>query len=163
MELFASPPLTHLHCMYLLNPWIRVLLEKPTGSQLVMKFSAFYGTRGLIAAFTSVPILSNIDPVHVLTSHFLKIRFNIILPSRPGSSRWSSFPQISPSKPSIHLSSIRATCPAHLIRLDLITRIISGECYRSLSSSLSSLHIHEHIYLLILARDKAPVLNWTEL
>ena len=38
------------------------------------------------------------------------------------------------------LSSIRAACPAHLIRLDLITRIIIFEEYRSLSSSHSFLH-----------------------
>ena len=36
------------------------------------------------------------------------------------------------------LSSIRAICPAHLILLDLITRIF-GEKYRSQSSSLCSL------------------------
>ena len=29
---------------YLLTPWSRVLLEKLTGSQLVKKFPAFYGT-----------------------------------------------------------------------------------------------------------------------
>ena len=33
-------------------------------------------------------------------------------------------------------SSIRATCPAHLILLDFITRTILGEQYRSLISSL---------------------------
>jgi hypothetical protein len=37
-------------------------------------------------------------------------------------------------------SSIRATCPAHLFLLDLITRTIFGEEYRSLSSSCDFLH-----------------------
>ena len=48
-----------------------------------------------------------------------------------------SFPQVSPPKPCAHLSSssIRATCPAHLILLDFITRTILGE-YSELSSSL---------------------------
>ena len=36
------------------------------------------------------------------------------------------------------LSPIRATCPAHLILLDFITRTILGEEYISLSSSLCS-------------------------
>jgi hypothetical protein len=39
------PPLLHA-C--LLTPWCRVLVEKPTGLQLVKKFPAFYGTRRFI-------------------------------------------------------------------------------------------------------------------
>ena len=47
-----------------------------------------------------------------------------------------TFPKVSPPKPSTRLSSARATCPAHLILLEFITRTILGEEYRSLSSLL---------------------------
>jgi hypothetical protein len=39
--------------VYLLTPWSGVLLEKIRGSQIVKKFSTFYGTQRFIAAFTS--------------------------------------------------------------------------------------------------------------
>ena len=50
-------PLTYL-LTYLLTPLCRVVLEKPTGLQLVKKFPAFYGTRRFITALTSVRHLS---------------------------------------------------------------------------------------------------------
>jgi hypothetical protein len=67
------------------TPWSRVLVEKLTGFQVVKKLPAFCGTRRFITAVTSAhclsPILSQLDPIHTLTSHFLKIYLNIILPS----------------------------------------------------------------------------------
>ena len=47
-----------------------------------------------------VPFLSQLDPIHTSTSHFLKIHRNIIFPSMPGSPKWSlylSFPQQNPA------------------------------------------------------------------
>ena len=85
-----------------------------------------------------VHIPNQIKPVHA-PSHSMKIHHNIILSSMPGSSQWSlslSFPTKTLYTPL--LSPLRATCPAHLILLNLITRTILREQYRSLSSSLRS-------------------------
>ena len=43
---------------YLLTPWCRVLLEKPTSMQLVKKFPAFHGTWRFITALISICHLS---------------------------------------------------------------------------------------------------------
>ena len=88
-----------------------------------------------------VPILGQPNPVHIPTDHLLEIHPNITHPSKPTSPQWSPslrFPQQDPIHTQLS-SPIRATCPAHLILLDFITRTILGEEYKSFSSSLCSL------------------------
>ena len=80
--------------------------------------------------------MSQFNPVHAPTTHFLKIHFNIIhlRLGLPSGLFPSGFPTNNLYTPL--LSSIRATFSANLILLDLITRKIFGEECRPLSSSL---------------------------
>ena len=129
----------------LLTPWCRVLLEKQTGLQLVKKFPAFYGTRRVISVLTSVRHLSLswASPIQSTYPHLTSWRSILILSTHlhldlPSGLFPFGFPTKNLYDP---LSSpIRATCPAHLILLDFITRTILVEEYRSLSSSLCNLH-----------------------
>ena len=87
-----------------------------------------------------VSILDQPNPVHIPTSHLLEIHPNIIHPSMPRSPQWSLSLQFPTKTLYTPLSSpIRATCPAHLILLDFITRTILCEEYKSFSSSLCNL------------------------
>ena len=122
---------------YLLTPLSRVLLEKLTGLQLVKKFPAFHGTRRFITALTSVRHLSLswASPIQSTYPHPTSWRSILILPTHlrlglPSGLLLSGFPTKTLYIP---LSSpIRATCPAHLILLDFITRTILGEVYKFL-------------------------------
>jgi hypothetical protein len=75
------------------TPWSR-LFEKLVVSYLVT-FSTFYGTRSFITAFKRSHHLSKygfhfvqqINPVHTIPSYVFTIRFNIVLPSNPTSSK----------------------------------------------------------------------------
>ena len=113
--------------------------------QLVKKFPAFYVTRRFITAFTwdHRLFLSWARPVqpHASTSLFLKVSFNIILPSTPGSSRWSPLPQVSQPKPCAHLSYIPYVPHAPPIIFYLITRIIPNtyKCHSFVHSFIQTL------------------------
>ena len=139
------------------TPWRRVLLEKLTGLQLVKKLPAFHGTRRFITAFTSVRHLSLFwaNPIQSIYTHPTSWRSILILSAHlrlglPSGLLPFGFPTNTLYTP---LSSpIRATCQAHLIILDFITRTILGEEYKSFSSSLCSL-LHSPVTSSLLGPD----------
>ena len=128
---------------FLLTPRCRVLLEQLTGLQLVQKFPAFHGTPRFITALTSLchPSLSWASPIQSIYPHPTSWRSILILFTHLRLGLPSGlFPSCFPTKTLYTpLSSrIRATCPAHLILLDFITRTTLYQEYRSWSSSLGS-------------------------
>ena len=125
--------------------------------QIVKKIPAFYGTQRFITEFTSVRHLSlswvsliqfiSPNPTSWRSIWILSSHLRLDLPS-------GLFPSGFPTKTlyTLLFSTIRATCPVHIILLYLITRNILGEVYRSLSSSLCNF-LHYPVTLPLLGQN----------
>ena len=135
-EFYLSLYLNSIYLSNQLTTWSRVLPKKLTSPQLVKEFPALYGTWKINFCIHKhlppVPFLNQSNPVHASTFHFLRIHYNIILPSMARSSKllllWVCLTRTLYTP---LLFPIHTTYPVHLILLDLITWLIFGKEYGS--------------------------------
>jgi hypothetical protein len=136
-------------------PWTRVVLEKVTGSQLVKKFPAFYGTR---MSPPPVLTLNQINSVHA--PHQTSWRYVSMLSSHLRLSLPSAlFPSGLPTKHSMHLCSPHTYFMFHPSRSSRFDHP-NNTCWESISFSLCSL-LHAPVTLSLLVPNIVSFLEST--
>jgi hypothetical protein len=118
---------------YLLTPWYSILFEKLIVTQSVKNVLLSLWNLKVHYHVHKIPptdpTLSQLNPVRPIDSYLPKVHLNVIFLPTPRSSQWSL--TFGPRNQNlVNTSPMRATCPAHLILLDLITLTLSGDEYR---------------------------------
>jgi hypothetical protein len=99
--------------------WCRVPVQKLRVTQLVEKFSTFYGKRWFITVFITTRhwSLCWARCIQSTSTHFSKIHSNIMFPSTAGSSEWP-LPFRFSNQNTVRISHLpmHATCSTHIIQ-----------------------------------------------